>query len=625
VTAPAFPSRRRAALRALAAAGLGGIGLPAAPAAASAASPVSAATAGSPPHAKVLRYAFRVAETTFDPAAVNDLYSRIILAHVFEGLYGYDPLARPARIVPLMAAGLPEVEDGFRRWTVRIRPDVFFADDPAFKGRRREVVADDFVYAFKRFADPANKSPSWSEIEQYNLVGLAAQRAAAVDEKRPFDYDAVVPGLRAIDRYTLRFELAAPRPRFMHLIAGSSDLYGAVAREVAAHYGDAVGAHPVGTGPFRLAEWRRASRIVLERNPGYRERLYEAEPAPDDAQGQAWAQRLRGRRLPMIDRVEIAIIEQPQPRWLSFLQGEANLIDRVPEEFIEAAMPGGHLAPYLAKRRMQAYRVIAPDVTLTMFNMEDPVLGGYAPHQVALRRAISLGVDVEREITLARHGQMVPAQSLLVPHTRGYDPSFKCEMSDYDPARARALLEVYGYTDRDGDGWREAPDGQPLELVLANQDDDQSRRLGELWVRNLTALGLRLRVQVAKWPENLKAARAGKLQFWGVSSLSATPDGQSSIARLYGPASGGSNIARFRNAALDAIYERLLVMPDGPERDALYREVKRIGVAWMPYKSHGHRIVTDVASAGIVGYRRPLFWQNWWETIDIEDDAGTHA
>jgi ABC-type transport system substrate-binding protein len=132
-------------------------------------------------------------------------------------------------------------------------------------------------------------------------------------------------------------------------------------------------------------------------------------------------------------------------------------------------------------------------------------------------------------------------------------------------------------------------------------------------------------VQVAKWPENLKAARAGKLQFWGVSSLSATPDGQSSISRLYGPGAGGANIARFRNKAFDAIYERLLVMPDGPERDALYFEVKRIGVAWMPYKTHGHRIVTDVAAAGVVGYRRPLFWQNFWETLDIEDAPATSA
>ena len=616
-----FPSRRRAALRALAAGALSAATGASPRAAQAAPGPAAAGAPGTRP--KVLRYAFRVAETSFDPAAVNDLYSRIVLAHVLEGLYNYDPLARPAKIVPLVADGLPEVEDDFRRWTVRVKRGVFFHDDPAFEGRPRELVAEDFVYAFKRFADPATKSPNWSGVNQFGLVGLAAAREAAIDGKRPFDYDALVPGLRAIDRYTLRFELVQSRPRFLELIAGS-DLFGAVAREVVEHYGEGIGAHPVGTGPFRLAEWRRASRIVVERHAGYRERFYEAEPAPDDAEGQAILARLKGRRLPMIDRVEVAIIEQPQPRWLSFLQGEANLLERVPEEFIDSAMPGGRLAPWLAKRHVTARRVVVPDVLFTMFNMEDPVVGGYAPANVALRRAIGLALDVQQEIALARHGQAIRGDSMIVPHTRGYDPAFKCEMSDHDPERAKALLEIWGWIDRDGDGWREDPQGRPLELAFASLDDDQSRRLAELRVRHLTAIGLRMRVKVAKFPEHLKAARAGRLQFFDLSSLASTPDGQTSLERLYGPASGGANLSRFRNKDFDAIYERLLVQPDGPEREALFFQAKRLAMAWMPYKVHGHRIVTDMSAPSVIGYRRGLFWQNFWETVDI-DEGGSPA
>ena len=128
-------------------------------------------------------------------------------------------------------------------------------------------------------------------------------------------------------------------------------------------------------------------------------------------------------------------------------------------------------------------------------------------------------------------------------------------MSDYDPARARALLDTYGYADRDGDGWRETPDGAPLVLSVASQDDDTSRRLAELWLRDMTALGLRIQVQVRRWPENLKAALAGKLQLWDVASLSSSPDGQTSLERMYGPSSGGANLARFRRAEFDAIYD----------------------------------------------------------------------
>jgi hypothetical protein len=119
---------------------------------------------------------------------------------------------------------------------VRIRPGIHFADDPAFKGQKRELVAQDYVYAFKRFADPANRSPGWAEIEDQKFIGLAALREEAVAKNKPFDYDRPIEGIRALDRYTLQFRIEEPRPRFIELLS-VSDLYGAVAREVVEFYG----------------------------------------------------------------------------------------------------------------------------------------------------------------------------------------------------------------------------------------------------------------------------------------------------------------------------------------------------------------------------------------------------
>ena len=587
------------------------------PALLAAAQPAASASAPNAAPQKVLRYAFLVAETSLDPVKINDLYSRTLTPHIFEALFQYDPLARPIKIRPLTAAGEAQPSDDFRTWTVKLRPGIYFADDAAFKGRKRELVAQDYVYAMKRFADPANKSPVWSGMETENYLGLNELRQQALTGKKPFDYDRAIEGLRALDRYTIQYKVRDPRPRFAEGLA-ASDLFGAVAREVVEFYGDQIDAHPVGTGPFKLVQWRRSSRIVFERNPAYRERYYDAEPAADDAEGQALLARFKGRRLPMLDRVEISIIEQGQPRWLSFVNGEADFIERLEPTFIATAMPGGKVAPNLAKRGVRGYQQVEPGSTMMLFNMDNPVVGGYTPEKVALRRAIGLAYDTPREVSLVRNGQAIVAQSPNIPFTSGYDPKFKSEFSDYDPARAQALLDLYGYTDRDGDGWRDLPNGAPLVIEMNGQSDALSRSLDELVVKSLTAVGVRVKVKIAQWPENLKAARAGKYMFWSVGGSAAGSDGQDALARYDSRQIGGQNMARFKRPEFDRLYDRMQEIPDGPERLALFDQAKRMAVAWMPYKFRVNRIVTDMSYPWLIGYRRVIFWQDWWQYVDID-------
>jgi len=577
---------------------------------------------------KVLRIAFNTAETEFDPAHISDIYSRAVAAHIFEALYDYDPLARPAKIRPLTAAAMPEVSPDFRSWTIRLTPGIRFADDPAFGGRPRELVAADYVYSFKRLADPRHKSPMWSELESMGVLGLAELRQAALRDKQPFNYEREIEGLRALDRHTLQIRLAAPRPRLVETLA-KSDQLGAVAREVVEQHGDASGQHPVGTGPFRLKQWRRSSLIVLERNPGYRAVHYDAEPAPDDAQGQAILARLKDRRLPLVDEVHVSIIDEDQPLWLAFLNGQldasAGITSPVPPHFVPSAMPNGKLAPHLAKRGIQAQQQLNPDISFMYFNMEHPVVGGYTPDKVALRRAIALAIDTESEIRLIRHGNAVPAQSVVTPHTRGYDPQFKSENGDHDPARAKALLDLYGYVDRDGDGWRELPDGAPLLLEYTTQPEQIYRRFNELTRKDMDTIGVRVRFITGQWPENLRQARAGKLMLWSLGYTAAMPDGQNLLQRLHGPEAGAQNLARFRLPAFDAVYDRMAMLPNGPERDALFVQAKQIAVAYMPYKVITHRIGTDLLHPWVIGFRRPLFWHAWWHTVDVDTAARAQA
>lgn len=124
-----------------------------------------------PAHDNTLRVAFRVAETGFDPVAIGDENSNRIAACIFESPLTYDHLARPVRMVPLTAEALPEVADDFRSFTFRIRPGIFFAEDPAFRGRPRELVAQDYVYAIKRYYDPRINSELLYLWENAGVLG----------------------------------------------------------------------------------------------------------------------------------------------------------------------------------------------------------------------------------------------------------------------------------------------------------------------------------------------------------------------------------------------------------------------------------------------------------------------
>ena len=207
---------------------------------------------------------------------------------------------------------------------------------------------------------------------------------------------------------------------------------------------------------------------------------------------------------------------------------------------------------------------------------------------------------------------------MIGPETFGYNPLLKSELSDFSLARAKALLDMHGYVDRDGDGWREQPDGASLVLEYATSPDQQNRQLNELWKRNMDALGIQIVFKTAKWPENLKSSRAGKLMMWGVGWSAAQPDGDTFLGLGYGPNKGGSNHARFNLPAFNTLYEQQRQLPDGPERQALMEEASKLMVAYMPYKVHVHRIFTDLAQPWVLGYHRNIFVRDFYKYVDVD-------
>jgi ABC-type transport system substrate-binding protein len=579
-----------------------------------------AAPASAADPAKVLRVALEQAESTFDPALFQDTYSSTISGEILEPMLRYDYLARPARLVPNTLASMPETSADGRTLTFRVKPGIRFTPDPAFGAHARELVAADYAYSILRFYDPRVKSPNHYLVDG-RIEGLDAVHREALRTNR-LDYDRVYPGLQVLDRYTLRIRLTRPDPSFVHLMAINQ--FGAIAREVAERYGDDLGSHPVGTGPFVLAHWRRAHKLVLEANPHFREMTLEGpgEGTPEDA---AILREVGGRRLPLVGRVEVFIIEENQPRWLAFLNGEHDLIQRVPVEFINTVAPDGRLAPWLGRRGVRMVRETMPRTGYTYFNLNDPIVGGYAPAQVALRRAISLAYNQPEETRVLRKGQAIPAQGPIPPGVSGYDPNLRSPTVEHDPAKAKALLDMFGYVDRDGDGYRERPDGSALTLELASRSDSETRAYDELWRRSMDAVGIRIAFQKSRWADLLKASLANKLQMWSLSWSALIPDGDMFMQMFYGPNSGKSNDAHFRLPAYDALYEASRVLPDSPERLRLYRDMNKLVLAYAPWVLHVHHQVTHLVNPWVKGYKKHPFVNSQWRYLDIDVAARSRA
>jgi ABC-type transport system substrate-binding protein len=571
------------------------------------------------PSGKTLHVAFPSPETTLDPAQTNsDSNTSLLLSQILESPLSFDYLAEPVALQPCTAQALPDVSADGRVFTVRLQPGIFFADDPAFKGRPRELVAQDYVYSIKRFYDPQYNSSDLYLFESLKLPGLSELRSKALKTRRPFGYDTEAEGARALDRYTLRITLGVGDPRFVYLLATQA-VMGAVAREVVEHYGPDIGAHPVGTGAFRLKSWRRASRIELERSPSFRRTQYAGNPA-NTPLARRLAADLKDQTLPRVDHVVVDIVEEAQPRWLSFLNGSYHWL-LVPGPFKQLAAPKGELAPYLAKRGVRLQASLQPDMVMNFFFMEHPLVGGYTPDKVALRRAIALAYNGDAYRDHVHSGFGLRAQSTIAPFTSGYDSAYRSEMSEYNPARAKALLDLYGYVDRNGDGWREQPDGQPLVLSIASGSSQQDRRTNELWKRALSAVGLQVVFDISTWPELLKKSRAGSLMMWGYSWAATSPDGGFFLSIGYGPNAGEANDPRFALPAFDRLFERQRALTDGPEREAAMREAKNLLVAYMPFKVHMHTMALDLVQPWTRGYWRHPFMRDTWRFVGSEPQA----
>lgn len=495
--------------------------------------------------------------TSLDPAEAVSVYAARGVALIHETLLEYDYEARPYRLIPGLAAELPQISADGLGYTFRLAPGARFHPDPCFgtgpggEPLGRAVTAGDVVFSLKRLADAKLASPGYWILDG-RVAGLDAFHEASRGAA-PTDYGLAVEGLAAPDDQTLHLRLTQPCPPFLWMLA--MPYTAVVAPEAVAAYGRGLGDHPVGSGPYRLGEWRRNYRMVFERVPGWRGwRGGPAAVRPGDP-------------LQPYDRLLFPIMDDPSTQWLSFLAGELDLQGEIARDSWELVVdPRGELRAGLAARGLALSSMPTLEVAYIGINMEVPLLGT----NQYLRQALNCAFDSARWEQYYQ-GRVLTANGAVPPGVAGCIETPAPYAFDLD--RARQLMVQAGYPNG-----RDPATGRRLRLVLdlgrASQDVREST---ELIVAFMSRIGIDLVPEYHNWPAFLAKVAQRRSQLFRIGWVGDYPDAENFLQLFYGPnQSPGPNRCNYRNPVYDDLYRRALAAATTDERLRLYGELQAI-------------------------------------------------
>ena len=562
---------------------------------------------------KVLRYVFPVAETGFDPAGVHDLYSAHVNGSIFETLFTYDYLASPAKLVPRTAEALPEVSADGLTYTIRLQKGIYFAADPVFKGKKRELTSADYVYTFKRLLDPSLHSPnSW--LLDGRILGMEALLKQA-QKTGKFNYDQSVAGLQTPDRYTLVIRLTSPDQNFPMLLAHQPA--GAVAREVIEKYRDKAGfvmGHPIGTGPYMLSRWTPGSRIILKANPDFRSFVWNFKASmPED---QKIVKAMQGKKMPQIGVIDIQVMEEGQSRWLSFIKDEVDLF-ALDGELTVQALQDGKLKPELIKKGVQLSRITDPSIDYHYWNMQNPVVGGLSKDKIVLRRAMAMAFSADNYINILQKGDSQKLQAPIPSGVVGYDPNYRSSIP-YSVKAANLLLDRYHYKVA-ADGWRTQPNGKPVVIEMTLSGNNlRSQQQAEFWKKTLDSIKIRMTTKSMPFAEALKLEKQCKTMFKASARIADYPDADNFMQLFYGKNIKITNNGCVKIPEYDRLYEQAQKMTPSPERDAIYAKMSRLLEVYMPVQVIGARYRNILAQPRVIGFKKHPILPAEWMYIDID-------
>lgn len=518
-----------------------------------------------------IQYPMKMNLSSLDPAQASNEATNEVGPNINETLLQYHYLKRPLTVEPLLAAAMPTVSKDGLVHTFKIKPGVKFHDDPAFPDSKgRELVAQDFIYGWKRLADPKTKSEGWW-IFDGKIKGLNEWRDKLT--KGEATYDTPVEGLQTPDPHTLVITLAKPYYQLHYVL---TMIYSSpVPKEAVEKYGAEFINHPVGTGPFVFESWTRGNKVVLKRNPNYHGSKYPSEGDPGDEEAGLLAD--AGKTLPFVDELIFHEVPEDQPRWLNFMRGNYDMAGIPKDNFDAAVGADNKLKPDLINKGIQLYTYSIQEVVYMGINMEDPILG----KNKYLRQALCYAYDQKIPIERFYNGRAIVAHSPIGPDMDGWDPNYKIPCKEYNLEKAKELMKKAGY-----------PNGKGLPPIeYSSTSSTTSRQFAEYLQQQWAKIGVQTVLASHSWPQFQDRLRTKKSQIWGIAWGADYPDPENMMQLLYGPnVSPGPNASNFKNKEFDRLYEEAAKLPPGEKRTALYKKMRDIFGEELPWIPTVHRI-----------------------------------
>ncbi|WP_417337169.1 ABC transporter substrate-binding protein [Halobacteriovorax marinus] len=502
--------------------------------------------------------------STLDPANSYDTISASIVYQGYEPLYEYHYLKRPYTIQPLLAEAMPIIEDNGRKYTIKIKKNIQYHDDPAFKGKARFVKAEDFINQIKRLAYLPTNSNGWWLFDQ-KIKGLNDFRNSVGRDFEKFK-TTKIEGLKAIDDHTLVIELNESYPQMLYTLAMS--FTSPMPIEAIEMYENNLNDKIIGTGPFKLDSWTSSTKLRLIKNENYRKAFYPGQG--DRIANSRNLLRDSGKVIPFIDKVEYNVYKEAQTRWLNFKAKKIDFLIIPKDNYSSAVDPNGNLTKELQEENIKLQ--IFPTLTYwwLSFNMQDPLLG----KNLNLRKAIAHAIDVERYIKVFTNNIGQKSNSIYPPGIPGYDPSAQLPY-EYNLEKAREFLKKAGY-----------PNGKGLPTLTYDVRgvSATNRQQADFVKSELGKIGINVQVALNNFPAFLEKARQGKLQFWQDGWALDYPDSENVlqllISKNHAP---GPNSTFYSNKEFDKLFNKLKVMPNGPEKIEVMKRMEEIIIHDLPW------------------------------------------